>query len=285
MDEITFHALDARTVLPYRQYLLPQCLENADEQYLGAAAGRFACAAAAFHTDGGAASLDSLFVDPLVRGRGIGTELMRRAVSAAKAQGAETLTLSYVLDGEELDAMDRLVRAMGAQPRFTAPVYTVDTASLHTHPLLGEAFRFSFHQREQIVTFQELDKEQRSLLDTAPEIPAFVRPARRTAADGSLSFAWLTDDGRVGAYLLGCESTQGEYTLLAAWRGAAAPPDAFHALLLAQLHRCFYRCGGDYLYHMSAATARSEALVQRYTGGAYRRREAHEAHIRLTDAI
>ena len=74
-------------------------------------AGGLACGAAAVRWTGGEAVLESLFIDPLVRGRGLGGALADLAILTARERDAGSLTCGYVLAGEDLVAMNAIFPA------------------------------------------------------------------------------------------------------------------------------------------------------------------------------
>ena len=93
--DITLCVFDPAKPGPYEQYILPHItaemrLEPERFAALGAAWDRCAVGAAALtedEDDPGAAALASLFVDPQVRRRGIGTALLGASVKTAAAAG------------------------------------------------------------------------------------------------------------------------------------------------------------------------------------------------------
>ena len=219
-------------------------------------------------------------MDPQARRRGVGMELLRLAAEEAALRGSERLTLSYILAGEELEAMDRMARAMGAEPEFYLPVYTMDISQFHDSPLVGRAFRPDYRTPENVVRFIDLTPEQRAALDADDEVPWYVRPRSRVRTQPELSLAYL-QDGRVAGFWLACLSSPGNYAVQGVWRSPSAPVTTFHTLIAAHLNLCYYHGGGDYLYHCSPAVEFADELIQRYSGGNYRRLEEHKATIAL----
>lgn len=287
---IAYCEFDPASPGPFTQYLLPHIAAQARREperfaALGAVWREYAVGAAAVRLEDPEqpepAVLESLFVDPQARGQGAGAGLLRRAAEAARRRGAKALSVSYALSGAELEAFDRMVRAMGAEPAFHAPVYTIDSAAFHDSPALGAAFSPDYVPPPQIVPFSRLSAEQRQALDAREDVPEFVAPAGRgRLLDEALSLAWV-ENGAVAGFVLGCESAPGSFTQLGVWRAQDAPQGCFRALQLAHVNLCYYYGGGDFLYHLSAVTERSEELVQRVTGGKYRRLEEHLAYIGL----
>lgn len=288
--DVSYRAFDPARPGPYESYLLPHIPAQArrePERFLAFSAvwKQYAVGAAAVSLDPetpGEAAADSLFAGPQVRGRGIGTELLRRAAEAAGEAGAETLTLSYILAGEELEAMDRIARKLGGEPAFVRPVYTMDSADFRDSRLLGRAFSGRYRMPESVVPFTELKPEQLEALYADPEVPWYVHPRVRTRMMPELSLAFV-QDGRVAGFWLGSLSTPGNYSVQGVWRSASAPVTAFHMLVAAHLNLCFYHCGGNYLYHCSPAVEFADELIQRYSEGKFRRLEEHLARVSLRD--
>ena len=286
--DVTLCEFDPAAPGPYEQYFLPYAAEAArrePERYvmLGAAWKRYAVGAAAVAPDDenpDGARLESLFVDPQMRGRGVGTALLSAAVKAAAARGAETLNVSYILAGEELAAMDRVVRKLGGEPEFYLPAYTMDISEFHTSRLLGRAFRPDYRPPKEVVPFTALTPEQLDALYADAEVPWYVHPRNRVRMQPGLSLAYV-QEGRVTGFWLGCMSTPGNYAVQGVWRSAAAPLSTFHILVTAHLSLCYYHGGGDFLYHCSPAVEFADELIQRYSEGNYRRLEDHRATIPL----
>ena len=286
--DVTYCPVDPVRPGPYAQYLLPRVSLRARREperfiALGAAWERYTVGAAAVSLGGSdpkEAVLESLFVDPGARGRGVGTALMDRAAEAAREAGAEALTFNYALAGPELEAMNRMVENLGGEAVFRLPVYTMDSADYRDSPLLGRAFTGRYRKPEGVVLFTELTPEQRQALDEDPEVPWYVRPRRRVEMLPELSLAYV-QDGRVAGFWMGSITTPGNYSVQGVWRSSAAPATTFHTLLNAHLNHCFYHCGGDFLYHCSPAVELADRLIQRYSGGKYRRLEEYAARIEL----
>ena len=264
---------------PYEQYILPNVtaeMRQDPENYAALGAVWKECAAAAAvltddEDDPDAASLVSLFVDPQVRRRGIGTALLGLSLKAAEGVGAERLTLSYTLGGEELEAMDRTVRALGGQPEFQYPAYSMDSVDFRDSRLLGRAFRPGYKMPEHVVRFSDLTPEQLETLHANPEAP-WYSPGMQP----ELSLAYLKD-GQVVGFWLGCESAPENYSVKGIWSSSAAPFNTLHTLLLAHVNLCYTHCGGDFRYHCATAVKTAEKIVQAYTEGKYRRLEVHRA--------
>ena len=277
--DITLCIFDPAKPGPYEQYILPDIaaeMRREPERFaaLGAAWNNCAVGAAVLTDDPdtpGAAALVSLFVDPQVRGRGVGTALLGTSAEAAAGAGAEALTLSYTLAGEDLEAMDRLVLTLGGKPEFRLPVYTMDSADFHDSRLLGRAFRPEYKMPKNVIRFSDLTPEQLEALHADPEAP-WYSPGMQP----ELSLAYL-QNGYVVGFWLGRMSAPANYAVQGIWRSPAAPFNTFHALLAAHVNLCYSHCGGDFRYHCSTAVAFAEKILRTYTEGKYRRLEQHRA--------
>lgn len=285
--DITYCEFNPGQPGPYGQYLLPYIAARAKWQadryiVVGAAWNNYAAGAAAITlVEKGEAELKSLYVDPQARGHGIGTGLLRRAAAAAAKLGADTLTIAYTLGSGELEAMDRIVRAVGGEPSFHANVYTLDSAKFHDSPVFGWTLTPAYRPAANVVSFRDLKREQIDRLDENNAIPEGLRPAeRKDIYDPALSLAWV-EDGEVVSFLLTCRSLPGSYAALSGWRADSAPGDAYVHLLAACANLCFYDAGGDFLYHLSPISDRSEALVHAYVGDLCTKIEEHTAELRL----
>lgn len=181
------------------------------------------------------------------------------------------LTLSYTLAGEELDAMDRAVRALGGETVFRFLVYTIDSADFHDSRLVGRAFRPDYRRPENVVPFHDLTSEQLEELHANPEAP-WYSPRMQP----ELSLAHLVD-GHVVGFWLGCMSTPGNYAVQGIWRSPEAPFNAINTLLVAHVNLCRSHCGGDYFYHCSTGVEFAERILNTYTEGKYQRLERHDA--------
>ena len=282
--DITLCVLDPAEPGPYEQYILPHISEEMrlePERFaaLGAVWNQRAVGAAVITEDPddpGAAALASLFVDPKVRDKGVGTALLGASVKTAAAAGADRLTLFYTLAGEDLEAMDRAVRALGGMPEFRLPVYTMDSTDFHNTRLLGRAFRPDYRRPENVVRFLDLTPEQLETLFDDPEAP-WYSPGMQP----ELSLAYLKD-GQVVGFWLGRVSRPGNYAVQGIWRSPAAPFNTLNALLAAHVNLCYSHCGGDFLYHCSTGVEFAERILQTYTEGKCRRLEGHRA-VLVTD--
>ncbi len=278
MAWISIRPVDPARPGPFGQYLLPGVLAGAPPDavtVLGAVWDNLACGAAAVRWD--RAEIASLFVDPQVRGLGVGGRMVDLLLEEAARRGVEALDADYTLGGEELAAMDALCRRRGGNPLPLSRVYQADTGRFHHSPAVGCALSPGYRPHPSAVPFSRLPSEALDALEADGRIPPLLRPsASGDRMDPALSVAWLRD-GRAGAYLLCGEAGPGGYALLAAWRGPDALAAAFLILLRAQLNRCYYRQGGDFLYSFSTLGGAAEALAKRIVGGRCNRYEEHTA--------
>ena len=281
MAKITYRILtdtDLPSFLPYLLSGPAGALRRRDAGWLavGAAWDRLACAAAAVRLQGEEAELASFFVDPQARGRGVGSGLMDRTMELVRERGVKRLRFRYLLTGDELAAMDRLVLRRGERAENDAPfVYCMELEPYREHPLIGPSFRPEFRPHPSVAPFSRLTEEQLAALEARETIPDFLRPSfLREKMDPELSVAWV-EDGRVTAYLLGCSTRFRDATLLAAWQEGSAA--AFLPLLRAQLNLFYYRFGGEFRLFISPVTDHAEQLLQRLTEGTYSRYEERKA--------
>ena len=280
--DFTLFVFDPAKPGPYEQYIMPHIsgeMKQEPEHFaaVGASWNHCAIGAAVITEDPdepGAAAVVSLFVDPEVRRRGVGTALLAACAKAAAEAGAEKLTISYTLDGEDLEAMDLAVRAMGGVPEFRRPVFTMSSTDFRDSRLVGRAFRPDYRRQANIVRFLDLTPEQLEALHENPDAP-WYNPWMQP----ELSLAYL-HEGRVAAFMLGRISTPGSYAVQGIWKSSSAPFNTIHTLLIAHVNLCYTHAGGgDFLYHCSAAEELVFKLIQTYTEGKYRRFDEHHAEL------
>lgn len=284
MPDISLRTLDPVRPGPFTQYLLPPALRSArlhpeDHALVGAVLGRLACGAACVSFSGSHALLTSLFIDPAARRRGGARRLLLEVSQLAAARGIHQLEVSYTLKDEDLEAMDALLQSLGGKPVLYGLTYTMDAAQFHHNPITAAAFRPDFQPDGHIVPFSRLDPDQQQLLEEEP--PDYLVPsACRDRMDPALSLVWM-EEARPMAFVLGGGDGELGFALLAAWRREDAPARSFIALLRAQLNLCYYRNGGDFLYHVSAVTEQAATLVERITRGTYTALEVHSVLLPL----
>lgn len=267
MTALSVRPVDTGEQKYFDQYLLPQTAlevrrDSGSYTVLGALTGTLACGAAAVRWEDGSAVLESLFIDPLARGQGLGGALADLAAAKARERGAADLRCGYVLDGAELAAMNAIFSRRGGTPQPQGPAYCADMSYYREARLIGSALRSGYRPSPNLLPFSRLTPEQRDRLAARTDIPGYLRwQSCAVRCDMELSLAWI-QDGQVSAYILGGEAADGGYLLAAAWRGAEAPAASFPALLRGQLNRCWYQFGGGFLYYFSAVTAPAQALAR-----------------------
>ena len=290
MEAISFRVVEYPEFPVFRQYLLPDAARLAisgrhDVLVLGAVCGTAACGTAAlsfgFREDGTCvAELLSLYLDPLVRRQGIGTAFLHYIKEQAEEAGADELYAQYVAEPETMKVLDALFRRAGGEPSFHLPIYELDSTHFYSSRLLKIAFSPDYRRPEHIVRFSELRPEQLEALEADPELPWFVDPERRVNMRPDLSLAYLVS-GRVAGFWLGSTSGENRFSVQGVWHNSSAPPSCFHELIHAHLNLCWYYGGGDFLYYVSPAVEYADRLIQKYTGGDYRRMDEHAVTIKL----
>ena len=187
------------------------------------------------------------------------------------------LSLSYVLRGEELDAMDALCLRRGGKIARRAPVYRADSAAFHDSEALGPAFSPAFRPAKGIVPFPQLDAALLERLEADPEVPAFLLPsACAQRMDPALCFA-AVGEGCIDAFALAGQTDSRTFTQLSVWRRRGKRRGAFRELIRAQANQCFYLCGGDFSFCCSPVSPRAAELAEEVLGGNYERFGQHSA--------
>lgn len=278
--ELSIRTLNRRELPGFRPYLLPETaalLEREDPGLLalGAVTGRNSCGAAAACVTEDGAELTGLFVDEAARRRGVGKALLDALLEQMDARGAARVSADYVLEGEQLLAMDILLVSRGFfLPQTRSKVFAVQSADFRREKLLRRAFSPRYRTPAGICGLEEVPAAALEAMEQAEQVPEFLRwSRRRERTDPGLSAA-LVREGRVLAYQL-AEEGVGGFTLLSAVSGREAPPTAFLLLLWEVLSRCRYRRGGDYTFYFSALDPRTERLALRLMGERYAAYEEH----------
>ena len=198
----------------------------------------------------------------------------------AEEKGADFLYAQYVGDGETMAALDALFRRAGGEPEFHLPIYELDSVNFHDVRLIKAAFAPDYRRPAHIVPFSSLTPEQLEALEADPELQWYVDPARRVNMRPELSLAYLVDD-QVAGFWLGSMSTTDRFSVQGVWHNSKAPASCFHELIHAHLNLCWYYGGGDFLYYVSPAVEFADQLIQKYSGGDYRRMDEHSVTIAL----
>ena len=291
---VSFRVVEGEEKAVFSQYLLPAAASLArsggeDTLTLGAVWGTAACGAAVLRLWRSGenappeAELPSFYIDPLVRRRGVGLGLLRFALEQAELAGAGLFRVRYAAGGEELAALDGLMRKAGLQPEPHLPVYEMHSGDYHDSPLLRAAFSQEYRRPEHIVPFSALTERRRDRLYRHPELPDFLHPAGVEGLDPDLSLVYLRDGDPEGIWL-SSSAGKGYYSLMGVWHSSAAPLSCFHELLLAHLNLCLRHGGGDFRYYVSPSVEFADRLIRKYTRGGFRRLEEHIAELRLGDA-
>ena len=279
MINVTFGRLGRIIPEPFAGYVLPYVrkqIARTDDAVpctvLGAMWNGLACAAAVavWNEDAGSGELRSLFVDPKARGCGIAGRLLDFLLEEAMNRGMESLVFNYILNGEELSAMDALVTRRGGTIENGAPICGILSEDFLASPLLGPALRPGWNRDKHVLLFSELTVHQRAALDAAAvQLPAFLRPASLgERLDPGLSAVYLADGAPV-AFVLGFQSGDRSFCQSSIWRGPDAPEGSFRSLICTQVNQCWYRSGGSFVFFISPISPRSAAIAEWFTGGNY----------------
>jgi len=278
---IQLRLLDRRELPGFRPYLLPDTISRLEADSgqlfaLGAVMGRSALGAAAVWLEDGVSELTDLFVDSQARGRGVAGVLLDGLLEHLEEQGVVLVTADYVLRGEELDAMDALLKSRGfAVPAVRSLTFSTRSGLFKGDRFLGAALTPRYRTPEGIVPFSALPPAVLAELEADGSIPDILSWTRvKSRAQPELSVAFLRE-GRVLSYILGGDSADGGCVLLAACRREGCPPTAFLPLLRELVNRSYYRFGGDFPFYASAITPRVTELALRLLGDRCTQYEEH----------
>ena len=196
-------------------------------------------------------------------------------------RGVKFLRCNYILKDDDLTAMDSLFIRRMAAIKNLEPIYGIYTRTFRSSPLVGPALRPVYKTPFQTAPFSHLSESQLLPLEQRPDVPDFLRPSvRADVLDPELSFAWMNGN-EVAAYILGCQSGNDMFDLTGLWRGSQAPPGCIRSLLLTQLNRCMFRCGGHFHYYFSPVNERTMVMAEYFTEGKYEVYSQHEAVLTL----
>ena len=279
--ELVIRTLDRKELPGFRPYLLAETahgLQQREEDLtaVGVVLGRHACGAAAARLRGSTAELTDLFVDETVRGRGGGRLLLEALLERLAAQGVSRLDADYVLRGEELAAMDRLMVGGGfSKPRLRSRVFCARAEAFYQDARIGAAFSPRYRTPPDVCTLSEAPREALEELGQGEDIPDYLAPAAFQGRMLPGLCVALIRENRVKAYLLAREDGNGGIVLLSAVRRKGAPAAAFRTLLLELVNRCWYRLGGDFPFYFSVLDARVERLALLLMGERYQDYEEH----------
>ena len=274
-DPITLRRLDAALLPAFLPYLIPQAAQGVaagreDIIALGAVTGEGkTCGAVAGELYRGVLTVFSLYVDPAVRGQGIGTLLLRSLLSSCPDARPAA---AWIQPTGDFDRMDAFLQARGFAPaRRDNSVYRLHTADLRRVPVVRRAFSPSFQPDGNIVPLSDLTPGDREDLGRDPSIDPRLRLDSlmdQLTPDLSACYRY---GGRIAAYLLCCVSGPGEVSILAAVARPGAHPAAFLQLTTAAIHRGLALFGGDFVCWLDPITQEVEDLAQELSGGTCQR--------------
>ena len=272
---VTLRRLDAALLPAFLPYLIPQAAQGvaagrADILALGAVTGAGqTCGAVAGELYQGVLTVFSLYVDPAVRGQGIGTLLLRSLLACCpEARPAA----AWIQPAGAFDRMDAFLQGRGFAPALRDnSVYCLNTADLRRVPVIRRAFSPSFRPDGNIVSLSDLTAEEQEDLRADPSIDLRLRlDGLMDQAAPELSFGYRYR-GRIAAYLLCAVSDPGEVSILAAVARPGAHPAAFLQLITAAIHRGLALFGGDFVCWLDPIHEQAEALARELSGGTCQR--------------
>ena len=256
----------------FRPYLTDQAAQDgalgrADVLTLGAVtAERRTCAAAAGRMDGAALTVTSLYVDPAVRRRGIGSALLAALLEGTAPARAE---VRWLLPREDHEAFRAFLSAAGFSPgpQGEGGLYRTDAASLRLGPTLRRAFSPAFRPDGNVVPLAELTKEERGELLADPAIDPRLSLARLEGLySPEVSFAYRYG-GRVAAYLACALTGPRDGAILAALSRPGAHPAAILQLAAAALRAGLDHLGGDFAFWADTVDRGSADLLRALSRG------------------
>ena len=256
----------------FRPYLTDQAAQDgslgrADVLTLGAVtAERRTCAAAAGRMDGAALTVTSLYVDPAVRRRGIGSALLAALLERAAPRRAE---VSWALPQSEFDAFRAFLAAAGFRtaPQAGGGLYRAEAASLRLGPTLRRAISPAFRPDGNVVPLAALTGAERAELLADPAIDSRLGLARLEGLySPEVSFAYRYG-GRVAAYLACAFTGRRDGSILAAVSRPGAHPAAILQLAAAALRAGLDHFGGDFAFWADTVNRESADLLLALTRG------------------
>ena len=233
---------------------------------LGAVTGDLrACAAVAGLRQGEMLTLSSLYVDPQVRRRGMGSRLLEALLAHTGARRAEA---AWFLPEEEGQVLSSFLAARGFRTeREENPICRLDMAMLRRVPAVRRAFSPTFRPDGNIVPFDRLTPEELADLEADPSIDPRLRPGQAAGRlTPQLSFCYRYR-GRIAAYFLCGQTGPDSLAVLAAVSRQGAHPAAFLQLVTAAIHQGLIWFGGDFVCWLEALNDTSLALARTISGG------------------
>lgn len=267
MGSLELYRITPRALPLFAPYLLAEAVQALESGADGVAAvgavmdGR-SCAAAAGEDAGDAVRLRSLYVDPLVRRRGIGRAVTDGLCTLFPA--GRPVELRYILPRPETEVMAAFARAVGfGDPREVSRIHRVTLQELGGVPVVCRALQPGFVPASAAVPLYA--QPEALLADIAARAPEYLRPDRfAEEADRTLSLGWLSS-GRLEAYLVFCPSPVGGLLLSAAYARPWAPAGAFLHLVMAAAHLAAGRMPMATPVYISAVSAQAVGLLRRLT--------------------
>ena len=262
----SLRAVDPGLLPAFRPYLTDRAardgaLGRADVLTLGAVtAERRTCAAAAGQLDGAVLTVTSLYVDPAVRRRGIGSALLAALLERAAPRRAE---LSWLLPRADHEAFRAFLTAAGFSPAPQAGggLYRTDAGSLRLGPTLRRAFSPAFRPDGNVVPLAALAGAERAELLADPAIDPRLGLARlEELYSPEVSFAYRYG-GRVAAYLACALTGPRDGAILAAVSRPGAHPAAILHLAAAALRAGLDHFGGDFAFWADTVNRESADLL------------------------
>ena len=262
----SLRAVDPGLLAAFRPYLTDRAardgaLGRADVLTLGAVtAERRTCAAAAGQLDGAVLTVTSLYVDPAVRRRGIGSALLAALLERAAPRRAE---LSWLLPRADHEAFRAFLTAAGFSPAPQAGggLYRTDAGSLRLGPTLRRAFSPAFRPDGNVVPLAALAGAERAELLADPAIDPRLGLARlEELYSPEVSFAYRYG-GRVAAYLACALTGPRDGAILAAVSRPGAHPAAILHLAAAALRAGLDHFGGDFAFWADTVNRESADLL------------------------
>ena len=275
MEDLRFIQLNKRNAAPFAPYLLPRMREllarGEELLVLGAAAETYSLGAVAAHLlPQGVVQLRSVFVDPGLRRRGVGSALLRelcRVCAAETGEPVQRVDAEFIADPETCDALTGFLGAMGfTVERAEGRIFCVDSTALHDRRIMGEIFSPAFREDPHVRMLSALTAEQLREIEES-DAPSFLKPGFvKATVLRRASAVWL-EDGHPLGWVLFSSSVDGELVLSAAYRDDSTPQECFFCMLKAAANRCYMMYGRDCKVYITAINERVASLIENLAGG------------------